>query len=355
VFDVSNNIKDVATLAGVSPSTVSRVIADHPRISHSTRERVKAAMIELDYHPNAIARSLVRKSSEAIGLLIPNTIEQFFLNPFFPEVLRGITQIAQHAGYDIFLSTALHGLNDVQRLEQMVRSKRVDGIILLAARQRDPLLEVLSENHIPSVLIGRPPGDMPISWVNNDNRKAAYDDTHHLIQLGHKRIGFIGGFQELLVSVDRLAGYTSALQDAGITPNPQLVVSGEFLEEVGYNGMMRLLALAERPSAVVASDDVLAFGAMRAAGELGYRIPEDMGIVGFNDIPLAKLANPPMTTMNVRIYELGQTAARLLIEHISQPDLPPRGITIPHELVIRRSCGAWDPLTTHREHSYLPI
>jgi len=349
---VAVNIKDVAIRAGVNPSTVSRVIANSPRISAATRERVRAIMKELNYHPNAIARSLVKQSSQAIGLLIPNTIEQFFLNPFFPEVLRGITQVAQHAGYDLFLSTALHGLNDIERLEQMVRSKRVDGVILLTARIEDPLLSVLQENRIPAVLIGRPATPSTISWVNNDNKKAAYDATAHLLKLGHKRIGFIGGSPELVVTMDRLSGYASALQDAGAAFDPQLVTSEDFLEEGGYTGMMRLLAVPERPSAIIASDDVLAFGAMRAAGELGYRIPDDLAIVGFNDIPLAKLANPPMTTMNVHIYELGQQSARMLIEQIEWPATGAKEHLVPHELVVRRSCGAWNPLTleSYRAH-----
>ncbi len=346
---MTSNIKDVATKAGVSPSTVSRVLANHPRISVATRERVRDVMRELDYHPNAIARSLVKQSSQAIGLLIPSSIEQFFLNPFFPEVLRGITQIAQYSGYDIVLSTALHGKNDVDRLERMVRSKQVDGVILLTARLNDPLFAVLEENHIPSVVVGRPSQDVQLCWVNNDNRRAAYDTTMHLQKLGHQRIGFIGGSQELVVTVDRLAGYSSALQEQGVTFDPNLVVSGEFIEDVGYNGMMRLLALAERPSGIVASDDVLAFGAMRAAGELGYRIPEDLAIVGFNDIPLARLANPPMTTMNVHIYELGQTAAKLLLQHIEKRELPPQSAIVPHELVIRRTCGAWNPLAAYQQ------
>ncbi|KYP81414.1 LacI family DNA-binding transcriptional regulator [Ferroacidibacillus organovorans] len=339
------NIKDVAMQAGVSPSTVSRVIANHPRISQETRDRVRLIMKEMDYHPNAIARSLVKRSSEVIGLLIPSTIEQFYLNPFFPEVLRGITQVAQHAGYDIFLSTALHGLNDVDRLEKLIRSKRVDGMILLTSRTTDPLLELVTELRIPSVLIGRPFNSLPISWINNDNRLAAHDMTQHLIRMGHRRIGYIGGSQELVVSLDRLRGYSDALFEADLKLDPQCIVSGEFLEDVGYSGMMRLLALAERPTAVVASDDVLAFGAMRAAGELGYSIPDDLAIVGFNDIPLAKLSNPPMTTVNVNIYELGVQATHLLLDEIQGSVRGPKHQIIEHQLVIRRSCGAWDPLT----------
>ncbi len=339
------NIKDVAKQAGVSPSTVSRVIANSTRISEGTRQRVRTVMKELNYHPNAIARSLVKQSAQAIGLLIPSTIDQFFSNPFFPEVLRGITQVAQNAGYDLFLSTALHGLNDIERLEHMVRGKQVDGVILLTARISDPLLVVLTENHIPAVLIGRPAVPTTISWVNNDNRQAAYDATNHLLRLGHKRIGFIGGASDLVVTMDRLSGYASALEDAGISFDPRLVISEDFLEEGGYTGMMRLLAIPERPGAVIASDDVLAFGAMRAAGELGYLIPDDLAIVGFNDIPLAKLSNPPLTTMNVHIFELGQQSAQMLLAQMKQPDADPRQHLVSHDLVIRRSCGAWNPLT----------
>ena len=338
------NIKDVASLAGVSPSTVSRVVANHPRISQETRERVRAAMKELDYHPNAIARSLVKKTSDTIGLLIPSPIDQFFLNPFFTECLRGITSVTQQAGYDVLLSTAnLTGFNDETRLQHMLGSKRVDGVILLSSKMQDPLIPILEENHVPSVLIGRPANSSSISWVNNDNQKAAYDATTHLLQHGHHRIGFLGGSQELVVSVDRLAGYSAALRDAGVSFEPNLVVSAEFLEEGGYTGMMRLMALAERPTAIVASDDVLGFGAMRAAGELGYRIPEDLSLVGFNDIPLAKLANPPMTSMNVHIDELGKVAAEVLIELITRSSLGRRTIVIQHDLVVRRSCGASVP------------
>ncbi|MCY0902330.1 MAG: LacI family DNA-binding transcriptional regulator [Firmicutes bacterium] len=340
---MGSNIKDVALRAGVSPSTVSRVLAKNPRISKETSDRVREVMRDLNYHPNAVARSLVKQSSQTLGILIPNTIEQFLQNPFFPEVLRGIAQSAQTAGYDIFLSTALHGLDDGQRLAQMARSKRVDGVILLTARVHDPLLDIALDNGIPTVVIGRPDAEGTVSWVNNDNKKAAYDVTAHLLDLGHRRIGFIGGAQDLIVTLDRLAGYSQALEERGIVVDPYLLYSGEFHEEAGCQGMVRLLALADRPSAVVASDDVLAFGAMRAAGELGYRIPEDMAVTGFNDIPLAKLANPPLTSMNVNVFELGQTAARLLLEQLARPQLEVRGITVEHELVVRRSCGAWAP------------
>ncbi len=337
------NIKDVAYRAGVSPSTVSRVIADHPRISSETKERVLAVMKELDYHPNAIARSLVKKSSETLGILIPNNIEEFF-NPFFPEVLRGITQVAQAEGYDLFLSTSLNHLNDKERTEKIIRSKRIDGLIILTSKENDPLFEVLERLRFPSVLIGRPPVTQEsLLWVNNDNVKASFEATQHLAELGHKRIGFIGGSHDFIVTQDRLKGYHQALDAVGIPFDPRLIIAAEFIEEGGYLGMLRLLALSDRPSAIVASDDVLAFGAMRAAGEMGYRIPEDLAIVGFNDIPLAKLSNPPLTTVSVNILELGQKAAGMLIDQIQSPEEKQQSAIIGHELVIRRSCGAWNP------------
>lgn len=347
------SIKDVAEKAGVSPSTVSRVLANNPRISPQTSERVRMVLKEMNYHPNEIARSLVRQRSRTLGLILPNAIDQFFLNPFFPEVLRGISQSARKLGYDLFLSTASQGLNDVERLDQMVQSKRVDGVILLTVKLDDPLLKHVQDTHVPAVLIGRSPGQSMVASINNDNKKAGYDATMHLLRLGHQRIGFIGGSPELILTIDRLAGYAQALSDGNVRFDPQLVTSEEFLEEGGYTGMMKLLALPTRPSAIIASDDVLAFGAMRAAGELGYHIPQDFAIVGFNDIPLAKIANPPLTTMNVHIFELGEGATTMLIDQIAnRPGRSTESQIVPHDLIIRRSCGAWNP--TNNLLSHLP-
>ena len=338
--EMGANIKDVAKVAGVSPSTVSRVISRSPRISKATTERVLEVMKQLDYHPNTLARSLVTKSSRTIGILIPRTTEEFLKNPFFPELLRGVAQATQNHGFDIYLSTALNGSTDSERLLGMARSQRVDGILLPTSRADDDLLRVVEEHSIPSVLIGRPADQSSVLWVDNNNHKAAYEVTDHLLKLGHEKIGFIGGARDLIVTQDRLAGYRDALSQHGYTLDSSLVYSGAFLEEVGYDGMVRLLARVDRPTAVVASDDVLAFGAMRAAGELGYRIPEDIAITGFNDIPLAKLANPPMTSMNMNIFELGRVAATLLVELIVDPDSEHHGTIVDHTLVVRGSSGS---------------
>ncbi|PWK06003.1 LacI family DNA-binding transcriptional regulator [Tumebacillus permanentifrigoris] len=332
-------IKDVAARAGVSPSTVSRVISNHPRISEKTKREVRAAMEELGYHPNMLARSLAKKSSDAIGVLIPSTTEEFFMNPFFPEVLRGITDVAKREGYDLLLSTSDSGKEDVRSLTRMIHGKRVDGVLLLSSRMQDPLMQVLQENPFPATLIGRPEINLPISWVNNNNVEACYQATRHLIGLGHKRIGFLGGDETFVVTRDRLQGYHQALDEAGIPQDRRLMFASSFVEQGGYLGMTRLLALPDRPSAVVASDDLLAFGAMRAAGELGYRIPEDIAVVGFNNVRLTEMSNPSLTSVDVQIYELGVTAANLLIEQMRGGVLMDKHVIVPTQMVIRNSCG----------------
>lgn len=332
-------IKDVAARAGVSPSTVSRVISNHPRISEKTKREVRHAMEELGYHPNVLARSLAKKSSEAIGVLIPNTTEEFFMNPFFPEVLRGITEVAQREGYDLLLSTSGSGQEDVRSLTRMIHGKRVDGVLLLSSRMQDRLMQVLQESPFPASMIGRPEAEFPISWVNNDNVDACYQATRHLIQLGHQRIGFLGGDEHFLVTSDRLRGYHQALDEADIPQDRRLMFASSFMEQGGYLGMTRLLALPDRPTAVVASDDLLAFGAMRAAGELGYRIPEDIAVVGFNNVRLTEMSNPSLTSVDVMIYELGVAAANLLIEQIRCGEVMSKHVIVPTKLVVRHSCG----------------
>lgn len=296
-------IKDVARLAQVSPSTVSRVLANSSRISEETKRRVREALHQLDYHPNAFARGLVTNTTGAIGILIPPSMNEFFVNPFFAEWMSGVSEVAREHGFDTVLSTSARDEEEV--VDRMVRGRRVDGILLLETRPGDRVLRLVAERQFPAVLLGRPADPVPISYVNNDNVEAAYRATQHLIRLGHRRIGFLGGASELVVTIDRVNGYRSALVEADIAPDPRMEVSSFFLEQGGYLGMMRLLAMPERPTAVLASDDILAFGGMRAAAELGFRMPEELAIVGFNDIRLAELANPSLTSVRVHMHRLG--------------------------------------------------
>lgn len=332
-------IKDVAQAAGVSASTVSRVLADSPRISNETKRRVREVLQELDYHPNTFARGLVTNTAYAIGVMIPYGHNEFFENPFFSQMMSGVSEVAHENGYDILLCTAGEG-NYPQEIERIVGSRRMDGLLLLSSKKDDPIIETIERHRFPAVLLGRPPEGTIISSVDNNNRKAAYEAALHLIRLGHRRIGFLGGASDLTVTMDRISGYRQALLDNGIEPDEQLEVSSFFLEQGGYLGMMRLLASSSRPTAVLASDDVLAFGAMRAAAELGYQLPDQLAIVGFNDIRLSEIANPSLTSVRIHMPELGKTAATLLLERIQNPDLPVVHKTVPTELIVRNSCGA---------------
>ncbi|MBF8377306.1 LacI family DNA-binding transcriptional regulator [Alicyclobacillus mali] len=331
-------IKDVARLANVSPSTVSRVLANSPRISEETKRRVRAALEQLNYHPNAFARGLVTNSTGAIGILIPPSAEEFFVNPFFAEWMAGVAEVARQRGVDTVLSTSARG--EIEMLDHMIRGRRVDGVLLIGTRRGDPVLKEISKLRCPAVLLGRPADPAHVSWVNNDNQRAAYDATLHLLNLGHRRIGFLGGASDLVVTMDRVAGYRNALVDYGVEPDPRLEVSSFFLEQGGYLGMMRLLAISDRPTAVLCADDVLAFGGMRAAHELGFEVPRDLAIVGFNDIRLAELAHPALTSVRVHMHELGVRSAGLLLEEIDQGKPLQRHVIVNHELVIRYSCGA---------------
>ncbi|SDW72712.1 DNA-binding transcriptional regulator, LacI/PurR family [Alicyclobacillus hesperidum] len=331
-------IKDVARLANVSPSTVSRVLSNSSRISEETKRRVREALEQLDYHPNVFARGLVTNSTGAIGILIPPSMNQFFVNPFFAEWMSGVSEVTREHGVDTVLSTSARDEEEV--VDRMVRGRRVDGLLLLGTRPGDPVLRRVSDQKFPAVLLGRPADPIPVSWVNNDNVKAAHCATKHLIDLGHRRIGFLGGASEMVVTIDRVTGYRNALLEAGIEPDPRLEVSSFFLEQGGYLGMMRLLAMSDRPTAVLASDDVLAFGGMRAAAELGFRMPEELAIVGFNDIRLAELANPALTSVRVNMHELGVRCAELLLKQIESGSPAYISEIVDFELVIRYSCGA---------------
>jgi len=336
---VGVTIKDVARAAGVSPSTVSRVISDHPRISQATKERVRRVMKELGYHPNAIARSLVTQSSRTIGLVLSRAAETALANPFFPEVIRGIGAVANQARYALLLSTSLTPQEELDECVEMLESHRVDGVILLASRVKDRLVARLVQEGHPFVVVGRVPQGEGVWWVNTDNTQAAREAVEHLLALGHRRIGCLAGDPDYLVTQDRVAGYRQALEEAGIPFDPHLVRYTDFSRDQGWAAARELLQQTPQPTAFFATDDLLAWGAVQAAGDLGLAVPGQVSVVGFNDDPLSAYVAPPLTTVRVPIFELGRVAAQLLLERLQNPDAPARQVLVPTELVVRRSTG----------------
>ncbi|MEQ6375450.1 LacI family DNA-binding transcriptional regulator [Bacillaceae bacterium S4-13-56] len=330
-------IKDVANVSGVAPSTVSRVIADHPRISEATKKKVRKAMKELGYHPNVNARSLANKSTQAIGVVMPSS-DKALQNPFFPEVLRGISSVAHDKDYSLYISTGQTDEEIFEGVLRMVQGNRVDGIILLYSRVEDEVRNFLIEHKFPFVVIGKPYEQMDsISHVDNDNLSAAQEITNHLIELGHERIAFIGGDTELVVTLDRMRGYQIALEKAGFPVKDEYHIHAEFLQSGGQEAVYKLLNLMDPPTGLVIADDLMAFGVIQMLEEFGLNVPRDISIVSFNNVYLSQLTRPPLTTVDIHIHELGVQATKCLIEKAKHRNEPSKRIIVPFEIVERSS------------------
>ncbi|GGG04812.1 LacI family DNA-binding transcriptional regulator [Paenibacillus aceti] len=333
-------IKDVAKKAGVSPSTVSRVLSNHPRISAETSRKVREIMEELGYHPNIMAKNLVSRTTNSICILLPKSAEELFSNFFFMELIRGIVTQANRQGFDVLISSGANEKDEVEGVSRLLNGHRVDGVILLYSRIDDPVVDFLHKNNHKFVLIGRSEHYPDILSVDTDNVQASYDATKHLISLGHERIGFVSGPPELVVSKDRLKGYMQALIDSGLESKPEWIVEGEFLQESGYRAISFFMNLPDRPTAIVLIDDVVSFGVLRGLHELNYKVPEDLCLVSFNNIPLSEMSTPPLSSVDIGIYNMGYTASQLLIQAIQNTGEAKTELgrfIIPHRLVVRES------------------
>lgn len=330
-------IKDVAKRAGVSPSTVSRVIADHPRISPDTKERVRAVMVELGYYPNAIARSLVNQTSNSIGIVRARLSEEDFANPFFPEVMQGISSVAHKHKLNLVLSTSNSFEQEDEECLNLLRQRRVDGVILLASHRNDQLIPRLTQGNFPFVLIGRYDGPEKINWVNNDNVADAKTAVRYLLEQGHRKIACLDGDPRYVVSADRLLGYYEALAEYGIVAEQNLVEHSEFSVDGGHNAIMRILERNSDITAVFAVDDLMAIGAMRALQAQGVVVGKDMAVVGFNNTILGTYVQPGLTSVCVPIYELGQISVQMLTAQIYGSGRYPDHQMLPAHLVVRDS------------------
>ncbi|EQB37548.1 LacI family transcription regulator [Virgibacillus sp. CM-4] len=331
-------IKDVAKATGVSPSTVSRVIADNPRISPDTKKKVRKVMKDLGYHPNVNARNLVAKSTKAIGVVLPSSADKSLQNPFFPEVLRGIGSITHQLQYSMTLSSGGTESEIFTEVERMVYGSYVDGIILLYSRVNDRIVNFLREKDFPFVIVGKPYDHLnEITHVDNDNFTAGKDITSCLIQQGHERIAFIGGSRDLFVTMDREAGYEAALKEAGIAADKAYRIHTEFLKSGGREAVEQLLALKVRPTGIVVTDDLMSLGVLSTLEELGVDVPADISLVSFNNVYLSEITSPSLTTVDIQIYQLGAQSAKALIEKTQTKDEPAKRIIIPHQIVHRDS------------------
>jgi LacI family transcriptional regulator len=327
-------IYEVAREAGVSTATVSRVINDRRHVREATRQRVEHAMQRLGYVANRQARGLAGGRSRVIGLLVYE-----LGSSYFNQLIRGIDAATAAIGYDLMLYTT-HARSEMEAQHAAeLASGRVDGLIFVLAVEIDSYVDRLRRQRVPFVLLDHD-RDVPGStFVTAANRRGAKDAIDHLVGLGHRRIGFITGTPGTSPARERLAGYRDALREADIQFDRSLVVTGDFLEAQGYRATQELLSLDPRPTAIFTSADTAAFGAIKAARAAGLRVPRDISIVGFDDIPEASLVMPPLTTVRQPLQEMGATAVRLLRRLMDEPDATPRRTELLTELVVRESSG----------------
>ncbi len=336
-------LEDIAKQVGVSRSTVSRVVNNHPNVSPDVRKRVQKAIHSTGFHPNAAARSLASQRSHVIGLVLPRSASSFFTDPYFPQLTQGIAYGCNNS--DLTLSLFLVGnKEDEEKITPRIsRRGLLDGVLIQSGEPEDKIIEHLTRSSIPSVNLGRPHEASGISYIDVDNVDAAYKATRHLISLGHTRIGTITGGMHSTVSIDRRDGYVKALRGAGLDVDESLIAEGNFSEISGYIGMKKILL--GNPQAVFTASDIMAVGAIRAIQEAGLRVPEDIAIVGFDDLPMQHLTKILLTTIRQPIMKFGVKAVELLLDLIENGNEPARRVFMDTELIIRESCGAKIPKT----------
>ncbi len=329
-------IKDVARVAGVSITTVSHVLNDTRFVSDELRTRVLAAMEELDYRPNVLARGLRRGETKTIGLVVPDNS-----NPFFAEIARTVEDVGFNAGYSVILCNSDDNLAKEAAYVEVLIAKQVDGVVFIASGSSQEHLAALSQQGVPYVVVDREIDGSLADVILVNNELGGYMATRHLIELGHQRIACITGPSQLTPSADRVHGYQRALREFGISEDEELVVPGDFRAQGGTVACEQLLQLGPPPSAIFACNDMMAIGVLRAARDAGLHVPGDLSVVGFDDIPLASVVSPALTTVAQPITELARHSVRFLLARMqsSHEDRPTQRVVLEPQLVVRDSCG----------------
>jgi LacI family transcriptional regulator len=329
-------IDDVAKYAGVSTATVSRVINDNYPVSDELRQQVQSAIAALGYQPDRAARRLRANSSEILGIIIPD-----IQNPYFTSVVRGIEDMAYAHQMNVLLCNTDDDPQKQENYLRVMRAERAAGLVLAPSFGiRAEAVQVLQNTGVPTVLIDRLVPGLEIDSVLVDNAQGAYMATRHLGRLGYQRIGLIVGDQELTPGFQRYQGYQQALRDSGSLLEPEYVRIGHFKIESGYLLAKDLLQLPVRPDAIFAASNLISLGVLKAIREMNLRVPEDVAVVGFDDMVWANELYSPLTTVAQPMYEVGQEATRLLLQRKDDPTIPVRTIMLRTSLIVRESCGA---------------
>jgi LacI family transcriptional regulator len=328
-------IREVAEQAQVSVATVSHVINRTRFVDPETQARVRQAIQTLGYRPNLLARSLRRRETRTIGLLVPDNA-----NPFFAEFARVVEDVVFAEGYSVILCNSDRSETKEETYIDVLLSKQIDGLILISSTDRSDLLQHVVDVGVPMVVVDRNPADVAVSYVLVANEQGGYLAGRHLIDLGHRRVGCIGGPSEGNPSWERVVGFARALGEVGPQLAPEALVQGDFRYGGGEAGMQALLDRGLGLTAVFATNDLMAIGAMITLRRAGLRVPEDISVIGFDNILQASTTIPPLTTVEQSVNELGQATVRLLLDKILKRTTEPACLTIPTRLVERESCRA---------------
>ena len=330
------NIREVAKQAGVSVATVSRVLNHPERVSPKTKERIDTIMKDLDFSPNAFARSLNLKRSHSIALIIPD-----IQNPQNMEIARGVEEIAHQKGYNLLLCNTEKDLEKERSYIQTLIDKKIDGIILAFTLLQQDDFEIIRKREIPLILFGQNILNENISSVYSDFKEGAYLAVTHLIQLGFKRIAYICGEDEHLENRDKTLGYTEAILSSGMNISKKLIVQGNDDIDSGYLAALKLLQCEPLPDAVFVANDLMAIGAVDAFRTEGLKIPDDISIIGYDNIRMSSLIEPKLTTVSWPVHKMGLISARILIDEIENDSklIETQNIFLRPKLKVRKSCG----------------
>lgn len=330
------DLETIAELSKVSRSTVSRVINNHPNVNAVTRERVMEVIRKVNFQPNLAARGLAKGFTRILGLVIPMSVPALFNDPYFSTFIQGVSAACNLHDHSVMLWLA-DPEYERRTIRQILYSGLVDGVIVASNLLEDPVVQALAESNLPYILNGRHPSNDQVSYVDIDNIASAREAVLHLLRLGRQRIGTISGPHDMIAGADRLAGYSAALRDRGQTIDLELIVESDFTEMGGYQAMQRLIL--RRPDAVFVASDTMAVGALRALREANLRVPEDVAVIGFDDMPFAARTTPSLSTIRQPIQRSGELATETLIDMIQHPQATTRRVILPTELVVRASCG----------------
>ncbi len=341
-------LQDVAEQAGVSRQTVSRVINNKDGVADETRARIQETIDVMGYRPNLAARGLTQQRTHIVGLVIPYSPQYLFNDPHLLKQMSAVDQMLGLRGYTLLLTTAISDgfLSDAHKQEQsaferLVGTGYVDGVIICETPHASVGIKLLNQSDYPWVMLGYHRDESEDAYaVHADDRGGARQAIMHLLSLGHQRIGIISGPEQSICAVDeRLAGCHIALEEHRLELDPALVTHGDFTVESGAQAAAQLMRRTQPPSAIFALNDRMAIGAMQYVQAQGLRVPQDVSIIGFDDVPISKMCNPKLTTIRQPAQEMGKQAARLLFDLMDDQSMLPQPVVLPTELIVRDSTG----------------